>query len=522
MDSSFAETSATVPLRVSSAAGRWVIAAAVLGSGVAAIDATVVGIALPAIGREFGVGVSSLQWVVTGYAVTLAGLLLLGGALGDRYGRRRVFLFGVAWFAVASLLCGVAPDSTTLTVARALQGVGGALLTPGSLAILQASFAPEDRSRAIGAWSGLGGVATAAGPLAGGYLVGAVSWRWVFFVNLPLTAAVIAISLRHVPESRDPAAGGRPDVPGALAVTLGLIGLTYGFIQGPSTSWTEPSVLAALVLGAAALLAVVPVERRIRHPMLPLTIFASRQFNAANVVTFLVYGALGGALFLVPIELQQVSGYSPIAAGSALLPVTALMLMLSARSSALAARIGPRLQMSVGPVLVAVGLALLARIDAEGTYAAQVLPAVLVFGFGLAVTVAPLTATVLAAAPTDNAGVASAFNNAVARAAGALAVATLPAAAGITGATYLSSHAFESGFRTTMLLAAGLCAVGGLVAALTIEDVSPPVHLDAHPVYRHCPLDAPPLRPDVTRTGQDAPVSVSGPELFNGDGPFRG
>jgi EmrB/QacA subfamily drug resistance transporter len=493
-------------IQLGQARGRWVLAAAVLGSSMAFLDATVVNVALPTIGRELHTSLSGLQWTVTAYTLTLAGLILLGGALGDRYGRRRVFLSGVAWFAVASLLCGIAPDPTTLTVARALQGVGGALLTPGSLAILQASFAPEDRSRAIGAWSGLGGVATAAGPLVGGYLVSAASWRWVFFVNLPLTAAVIAISLRHVPESRDPAASGRPDLPGGFVVTLGLVGLTYGFIEGPSAGWTEPTVVVALVVGAVALLAVVPMERRTRHPMLPLTIFASRQFDAANVVTFLVYGALGGALFLVPIELQQVAGYSPIAAGCALLPVTALMLWLSARSSALAARIGPRLQMSVGPLLVAVGLALLARIDANGSYPTQVLPAVLVFGFGLAVTVAPLTATVLAAAPTNNAGVASAFNNAVARAAGALAVATLPAAAGITGATYLSPRAFESGFRTTMLLAAGLCAIGGLVAAVTIVNTTRNVHLDAHFGRRHCPLDAPPLRPDFTQTGQGSRV----------------
>ena len=481
-------------LRYASAAGRWVIAATVLGSGVAGLDATVVGIALPTIGREFRADVAGLQWVVTGYMLTLAGLLLLGGALGDRYGRKKVFLVGVVWFATASLLCGLAPNTEALIAARALQGVGGALLTPGSLAIIEASFAPEDRMKAIGAWSGLGGVALAIGPFAGGYLIGAVSWRLIFFLNLPLTVAVLLITARHVPESHDPAATGRIDALGAVLATAGLVGLSYGLIEGPDLGWGSPPVLAALVAGTASLGLFLLVESRVAHPMLPLSIFSSSQFTAANLVTLVVYGGLGGAMFLLPVELQQVSGYTPLEAGAALLPVTAIMLALSARSGALASRIGPRLQMSVGPIIVAAGLALFGRVE-TGSYLVEVLPAVIVFGLGLAATVAPLTATVLAAAPMEEAGVASAINNDIARAAGLLAVAILPAAAGITGASYLHPAVFSAGFHRAALMAAVVCALGGLLAAFTIQN---PARRDttSEPERQelHCALDAPPLR----------------------------
>ena len=332
-----------------SARGRWVLLATVLGSAVASIDATVVGIALPAIGRDFNVGMDSLQWVVTAYTLTLAGLLLLAGSLGDKYGRKRVFVTGVIWFALASLLCSVAPTSGVLIAARALQGIGAALLTPGSLAILQATFRPDDRGKAIGAWSGFAGVGTAIGPFIGGWLVSAVSWRLIFVINLPLAALVVAVALRHVPETRDPEATGPIDVVGGILVTFGLIGLTYGLIQGPNAGWSNGPVLAALIGGVVLLAAFVWWERRTPSPMLELSLFSSTQFTATNVVTFVVYGAIGGALFLLPIQLQQVSGYSPLGAGISLLPVTAITLALSSRSGALAARIGPRLQMSVGP-----------------------------------------------------------------------------------------------------------------------------------------------------------------------------
>jgi EmrB/QacA subfamily drug resistance transporter len=482
-----------IDLAYRSARGRWVLAATVLGSGMALLDGTVVGIALPAIGHEFHAGVSTLQWVVNGYTLTLAGLLLLGGTLGDRLGRRRIFMIGAIWFAVASLLCGVAPTAPALVAARALQGVGGALLTPGSLAIIQASFSPDDRSRAIGAWSGLGGVAGAVGPFLGGWLIGAVSWRLIFFINLPIAVAVVLISARHVPESRDPSVTGPLDIGGAVLVTLGLIGVVYGLIEGPVVGWRSLETIITLFGGLFCLGAFVWVESRVPDPMMPLELFRSMQFSAANGVTFVVYAGLGGALFLLPVALQEVSGYSPLEAGAALLPLTLLLLLLSARSGALAARIGPRLQMSVGPIVVGAGLALLSRATGSGGYFEDVFPAVVVFGLGLAFTVAPLTATVLAAAPAEHAGVASAINNDVARTASLIAVAVLPVAAGITGDSYVHPAQFASGFRTAMFLAAAVCAAGGVLAAFTIRNI-PLGNKDNACADSHCALDAPPLR----------------------------
>jgi len=476
-----------------SARGRWVLLATVLGSAVASIDATVVGIALPAIGRDFNVGMDSLQWVVTAYTLTLAGLLLLAGSLGDKYGRKRVFVTGVIWFALASLLCSAALTPGVLIAARALQGIGAALLTPGSLAILQATFRPEDRGRAIGAWSGFAGVGTAVGPFIGGWLVSAVSWRLIFVINLPLAALVVAVALRHVPETRDPEATGPIDVAGGILVTFGLIGLTYGLIQGPNAGWSNGPVLAALIGGVVLLAAFVWWERRTPSPMLELSLFSSTQFTATNVVTFVVYGAIGGALFLLPIQLQQVSRYSPLQAGISLLPVTAITLALSSRSGALAARIGPRLQMSVGPVLVGAGIALFALIGPAGDYLTEVLPGVLVFGFGLAVTVAPLTSTVLEAVPAEHAGMASAVNNDVARAAALIAVALLPAAGGITGDAYRHAEEFSAGFRTASFISAGLCVLGGALAAVTVRNPRrAPTAAPAPQQPFHCAVDAPP------------------------------
>lgn len=480
-------------LSYGSATGRWVLTATILGSGIAAIDATVVGIALPAIGRSFDTGLETLQWVVTSYTLALAGLLLIAGALGDRYGRRRVFLIGVVWFALASVLCGAAPDAPTLIAARALQGVGAALLTPGSLAILQASFRPEDRSRAIGAWSGLGGVATAIGPFLGGWLVGAASWRLIFAINVPIAAAVVLLTWRHVPESRDATATGRIDVVGGALVTLGLVGVTYGLIEGLSVG-------GPLIAGVLLLAAFVWWERRTAHPMLPLDLFASPQFSATNVVTFVIYGAIGGALFLLPLQLQQVAGYTPLQAGVSLLPITVIMLLLSARSGALAARIGPRLQMSAGPVLVGAGMALFARITASGSYLTEVLPAVTVLGLGLAATVAPLTSTALSSARSSHAGMASAVNNDVARAAGLIAVAVLPAAAGIAGTAYLVPAEFSAGFHTAVLICAALCLLAGALAAATIRNPRlAPLPAPPDKPWRHCAVDAPPPAPAAHR-----------------------
>jgi EmrB/QacA subfamily drug resistance transporter len=482
-------------LSLGTSRARWVIAATVLGSGISALDATVVGIALPSIGRDFHSGVGTLQWVVSGYALTLAAFLLLGGSLGDRLGRKRMFSFGVVWFALASVGCGVAPSAGVLIAARIVQGVGGALLAPASLAILQASFRPDDRASAIGAWSGLGGVATAAGPLLGGYLIVAGSWRWVFFLNIPVAIAVLVVTARHVPESRDPSAAGHVDSVGAALAVLFLAGLTYGLIEAPSHGWTSPAVLTGLVVAALAGPAFLVVERASAHPMLQLGLFRSRQFTSANAVTFVVYGALAGALFLLPVELQLVSHYSPLEAGMALLPVTVIMLAFSARSGKLASRIGPRLQMSVGPVVVGAGLLLLTGASHPGSYVTQVLPAVIVFGTGLAITVAPLTATALGAAPSEHAGVASAVNNVVARAAGLLAVAVLPLLAGITGSGALEPLHFAAGFRTAMVIAGLTCTAGGLLAAATIRNPPGAPRL-LHPRLRgyHCALDSTPLR----------------------------
>jgi EmrB/QacA subfamily drug resistance transporter len=485
-----------------------VLLATVLGSGIAFLDATVVNVALPTIGDELDVGIAGLQWVVNAYTLTLSGFLLLGGSLGDHYGRRRVFVIGVIWFAAASLLCGLAPSAEALVAARALQGIGGALLTPGSLAIIEASFRAEDRAPAIGAWSGFGGVTAAIGPFLGGWLVQAASWRWIFLINLPLAAAVVWVAQRHVPESRDPSVGRGLDYTGAALAAVGLAGVVYALTDGPGFGWTSPRILLAGAVGVAALVAFVVWERRSRHPMLPLDIFASRQFTAANLVTLVVYGALGGALFLMPIQLQRVVGFTPLAAGVALIPITVVMLLLSARAGRLSARIGPRLPMTLGPLLVAAGFVLYTRIGPGASYLADVLPGMLVFAFGLTLTVAPLTATVLAAAPREHAGIASAVNNDVARAAGLLAVAVLPVAAGISGAGALDPGRFNDGFHVAVLIAAALCAAGGLISWFGIRNPAPePAAPAATAAGRAADGDRYPLSCPVT----GAPVGQSRP-----------
>ena len=484
-------------LRYRSGAGRWVVAATVLGSGMASVDATVVGIALPTIGREFHASIAQLQWVVNGYTLTLAALLLVGGSLGDRFGRRRIFTIGVVWFTVASAACALAPGPTTLIALRVLQGVGGALLTPGSLAILQASFREEDRGQAIGAWTGLGGVASATGPFIGGWLIAVASWRWIFFINLPIGLTVLLLAIRHVPESRHESAPDRVDVPGALLVMVALAGITYGLIEGPAQGWHGPGPVVALVSGALAAGLFVVVEARSPAPLLPLDLFRRRQFTVTNAVTFVVYGALGGVLFLLPVVLQVVGGYSPLASGVALLPLTVVMLLLSSTSGRLASRIGPRLQMSVGPMVVGCGLALLSRVTSDSSYVTGVLPAVLVFGLGLAITVAPLTATALAAAPVEHAGLASAVNNDVARIGGLIAVAVLPALSGISGSAYLHPGQLAAGFTVATRIAGGWCVAGGVLAAVGIRN--PETRRGGTPApeppdrdYHHCGLDAPP------------------------------
>ncbi len=484
-----------------SGAGRWVLAIAVLGSGMAFLDGTVVNVALPEIGRDLDASTSSLQWILNGYLLTLASLILLGGSLGDRYGRRRIFALGTVLFTAASLLCAIAPNAEMLVVARLLQGVGGALLTPGSLAMIESSFRPGDRARAIGAWSGLGGVAAAIGPLLGGYLVDAVSWRAIFLINLPIGIFVVAMATRHVPETRDPTAGGRLDYPGVVLAALGLAGTTYALIEGPGQGGSPVIVLTGAG-GLAALIAFLVVERRSPNPMMPLSIFSSRQFSAANLVTFAVYAALGGFFFLFVAFLQIALGYSAIAAGAASLPVTMLMLLFSARSGALAQRIGPRIPLTAGPLVIAAGLLLLTRIDPGDSYVSSVLPGVIVFGLGLTLVVAPVTATVLAAADSRHSGIASGINNAVSRVAGLLAVAVLPLIAGLTGDAFYDPAAMADGFQVAMVTCAALATAGGVLAWLTISnDV-----LEVEPKLRgeppvavstdfSCAVSGPPLRP---------------------------
>ncbi|HYV59040.1 MAG TPA: DHA2 family efflux MFS transporter permease subunit [Acidimicrobiia bacterium] len=455
--------------------GRWVIFAAILGSGIAFLDSTVVNVALPHIGDDLGGGLSGLQWTLDGYLLTLSALLLLGGALGDEYGRKRMFVIGLVWFTAASVLCGFAPSIGALIAARALQGVGGALLVPGSLALITASFRSQDHGSAIGAWSGLTGVATALGPFLGGWLVDAVSWRLVFLINVPLAAVALWVTMRHVPESRDPQAGTRPDFAGAATVTIGLAGVVFALIQGPAHGWS-PFVIIAGVVGAAGLVAFPFVEQRVSSPLVPLDIFRSRQFSGANGTTFVVYAALGVALFLVVVELQTVLDYSALQAGVATLPITVLMLFLSPRAGRLAQRIGPRIPMTVGPLVVAAGLVLLAGIGPGTSYATGILPGLIVFGLGLSLTVAPLTAAVMGSVEENHVGVGSGVNNAVARVAGLLAVAVLPALAGLESAS--AGAQFSDGVARALYISAALAAVGALNSWITIRSaarVSTPV-----------------------------------------------
>ena len=453
-------------VRFGTARGRWVIFAAILGSGIAFLDSTVVNVALPAIGDDLGGGLSGLQWTLDGYLLTLSSLLLLGGALGDEYGRKRMFVLGLVSFTVASVLCGIAPSIGALIVARALQGVGGALLVPGSLALITASFRSEDHGSAIGAWAGLTGVATSIGPFLGGWLVDAVSWRLVFLINVPLAALALWVTLRHVPESRDPQAGRRPDFAGAATATFGLAGVVFALIQGPAEGWS-PGIVAAGVLGAAALIAFPFVERRMASPLVPLEIFKSRQFSGANGTTFVVYAGLGVALFLVVVEMQTVLGYSALQAGTATLPITVLMLLFSPRAGRLAQRIGPRLPMTVGPLVVATGLFLLARIGPDTSYFTGILPGLVVFGLGLSFTVAPLTAAVMGAVEENHVGVGSGVNNAIARVAGLLSVAVLPALAGLETAS--TGTAFTDGVGRALYISAALAVVGSIISWVTIR-----------------------------------------------------
>lgn len=494
-------------------ARNWVLAATIIGSSLAFIDSTVVNVALPALQTSFHATVVGVQWVVESYGLFLGALILVGGSLGDFFGRRRMFVLGVAIFAVASLSCGFASNIHQLIIARSIQGVGAALLVPGSLAIISASFDEKSRGQAIGTWSGFTSITTALGPVLGGWLVEHASWRWVFFINLPLAAATIAISLWHIPESRS-AAGGHVDWLGALVVFFGLGGLVIGFIEPVSLGWRHPLVLAGLIGGCACLVLFVFVEASVTSPMVPLTLFRSSTFSGANLLTLFLYAATGIFFFLFPLNLIQVQGHSPTRAGAEVLPLILLIFSLSRWSGGLVTRCGPRLPLIIGPLVVALGFTLFALPSVGGSYWKVFFPAVLVLGFGMAITVAPLTTIVMDSVGQDRVGTASGINNAVARIAGVLAIAvlgiamvkafsarlnqslqslalppgivvqvqsnetklaglSLPAGLDAGPRAQLSEaigKAFVSGFREVMLICAGLSVASAAVASVMISE----------------------------------------------------
>jgi EmrB/QacA subfamily drug resistance transporter len=479
---------------------RLTLAAAILGSITAFIDSTVVNVALPTIRDDLGGGLAGQQWLTDAYLLTLGSLLLVGGAFGDLFGRRRIFAIGLMGFGVSSLLCAAAPGITALIVARGLQGVAAALLVPNTLGLIVARFDPDERGAAIGTWTAWSGIAMVLGPLAGGLLLETGSWRWIFAINL--VPVVLALELvRRLDATHDTPTHREVDVVGGVLATLGLGGPVYALIEGPARGWGDPLVLATLVGGVAMLVAFVVFERRATHPMLSLDLFRDRNFAVGNAATLTIYGGLSAVPFFLVLFLQQVAGYTPIEAGIALLPVSAIMFSLSRRWGALADRIGPRIFMAAGPLIGGAGLALLARMDAQAGYAAEVLPAVLVFGLGLSLTVAPLTAAVLGGVAEEHAGIASAINNATARVGGLLAVAAIGA---VVAASYSSSvqaelpatvaARFENrafapppgdvppqvraalddasvhAFRIAMLVTAALVALGGVLSAVGIEN----------------------------------------------------
>jgi EmrB/QacA subfamily drug resistance transporter len=481
-------------LALRSPTGRIALAATVAATSMVSLDATIVNVALPHIGDDLHADVTALQWVLTGYLLALASLILLGGALGDRLGRRRIFLVGTAWFAGASLLCGVAPSIGVLVAARILQGVGGALLTPGSLAILQSSFREGDRAAAVGAWSGLGGIAGAIGPFVGGVLVDGPGWRWAFLINVPVAVLVIVFARAAVPETRDTHAATRLDGRGAAYAVIALAIGTWALTEAGARGWGDGGVLAAAAAAIVATAGFVAHLRRTPDPLVPPALFRNRTFTVVNLGTVFLYAAIGLAFFLVAYELQVAAGWSALSAGLALLPTTALLLVLSARSGALAQRIGPRLQLTVGPLVAGAGLLLLTRIDSPTTWTTDVLPGALVFGLGLATFVAPLTATVMAAADPDHVSIASGVNNALARAAGLAGLAVVPVVAALPSAT--GAAEVTDAYRTALVIAAAVAAVAGPLMWIGLAP-----HIRAPRTVRrlHCAVDGPPLQPDPDR-----------------------
>lgn len=509
------------PVRAASpcaeSAKPWVLAATILGSSMAFIDGSVVSVALPALQSDLGTSVRGSQWVVNAYMLTLGALILVGGAVGDRYGRRRIFSLGIVVFTVASIACGFAPNVETLIVARALQGLGGALMVPESLAIISATFPGDERGRAIGTWAGFSALTTAFGPVLGGWLVDTSSWRMIFFVNVPLGLLALALALWRVPESRDDEAPQGVDWRGGTLATLGLGALAYGLTAASDRKWSDPVVLGSVLASVLLLAAFIWWEKRAPAPMMPVQLFRSRQFSGANAVTLVLYFALGGALFFVPFDLIGIEGYSAMSAGASFLPFTLIMGVLSRWSGALTGRYGVRRPLIVGPIIVAAGLALCAVPDIGQSYWSGFFPAMILLGLGMAVSVAPLTTTVMQSAGERHSGVASGINNALARVAGMLAVALLGAIAvsafrtnlddRLSGAripmqtraalraevsklaeakvpaipdererrqlTRMLHESFVHSFRALMMIAAGVALLGAACAALTIRDTGP-------------------------------------------------
>jgi EmrB/QacA subfamily drug resistance transporter len=444
------------------------LVATIVGSGIALLDSTIVNVALPAIERDLGGGLAGQQWVANAYLLTLGSLILLGGTLGDVYGPRRIFMLGVASFGVASLLCAIAPTIETLVAARALQGMTSALLTPASLALIAAIYDDEaERGAAIGTWTAWGAIAAVIGPVAGGWIVDSVTWRWVFAVNVPFV--LVALVVAHV--TRDPAEemGGRTrkiDVAGAMLAAFGLAGPVFALVEQPSRGWTDPAVLGGLAGGAVLLAAFVVYERRARQPMLPCGLFARRNFTFANVETLLVYAGLSSLFFFLTIFLQQVANYSALESGLVSAPITLILFVLSRRVGRLSARVGPRIFMGAGPLVAAVGVALLIRLDEDVRYVTDLLPGMLLFGVGLALTVAPLTATVMSDAHRGDSGIASGVNNAIARVAGLLGIAVV----GVAVAGRSGAELDLDGFRVGMAVTAALLAAGGVAGFVGIRN----------------------------------------------------
>src|SRR5215207_10246351 len=494
------------------ASGPWILAATIIGSAMAFIDGTVVNVALPQIQERLGATAVDAQWIVESYALFLAALILVGGSLGDHYGRRRIFSLGVVLFAAASVWCGLASSPEELIVARAVQGIGGAMLVPGSLAIISASFDEDRRGKAIGTWSGFSGITAAIGPVLGGYLVDNVSWRAAFLINVPLALVVLFIAYRHVPESRDPGAR-KLDIPGAVLATLGLGGVVFGLIDAQASGFDDPMVLLSLALGVLALAAFVFVERRSDEPMLPLALFRSRNFSGANLLTLLLYAGLGGALYLLPFVLIQVHGYSATAAGSAFLPFIVITFVMSRWAGGLVSRYGAKLPLVIGPTIAAAGFVLFALPGTTGSYWTTFFPAIVVQGFGMALVIAPLTTTAMNSVSGRHSGLASGVNNAVSRTGSLLAIPVLGIFVFVVFSTSLDAQAaaldlpqgaqqqleaqkvnlgaarvpdglgdetaaevqrairdsFVAGFRVAMFVAAGLALASAVAAGIMIE-----------------------------------------------------